>query len=109
MTALEDIAAERKRQFEVEGFDAAHDDRNKEFEMARAAACYARGDRWVDVPGRGMISLWPFEWPIYWWKPSLLLNYTDARRRDLVKAGALILAEIERLDRLAAKGGEAKP
>jgi hypothetical protein len=29
-----------------------------------------------------------------WWKPT-------NRRRDLVKAGALILAEIERLDRAA--------
>ena len=34
---------------------------------------------------------WP--WVRRWWKP------TD-RRRDLVKAGALILAEIERLDRI---------
>jgi hypothetical protein len=37
---------------------------------------------------------WP--WEDKWWKPK-------DRRRDLVRAGALIVAEIERLDRLAAK------
>jgi hypothetical protein len=38
---------------------------------------------------------WP--WSQDWWKPT-------NPRRDLVKAGALIAAEIERLDR--ATGGE---
>ncbi len=35
---------------------------------------------------------WP--WATSWWKPT-------TKRRNLVKAGALILAEIERLDRAA--------
>jgi len=35
---------------------------------------------------------WP--WNMVWWKPK---NY----RRDLVKAAALLVAEIERLDRKA--------
>lgn len=39
------------------------------------------------------IEVWP--WDESWWKPT-------NRRRDLVKAGALILAEIERLDRAEA-------
>ena len=58
-------------------------------ELSAAAACYAYFG-WVK-PSNGMA---PTEWPwdAEWWKP------TD-RRRDLVKAGALILAEIERLDR----------
>lgn len=37
---------------------------------------------------------WP--WSREWWKPK-------NPRRDLVKAGALIVAEIERLDRLEAQ------
>lgn len=41
---------------------------------------------------------WP--WHRVWWKPS-------TRRRNLVKAGALILAEIERLDRAAILKGDA--
>lgn len=57
--------------------------------MAVAAACYIMAD---DDPRADVPELWP--WPSEWWKP------TDVRR-DLVKAGALILAEIERLDRAA--------
>ena len=38
---------------------------------------------------------WPHTWDASWWKPK-------DRRRDLVRAGALIIAEIERLDRLDA-------
>jgi hypothetical protein len=57
--------------------------------MAKAAACYALGSQgW---PQRG-VNFWP--WDASWWKPA-------SNRRNLVKAGALILAEIERLDRAA--------
>jgi hypothetical protein len=60
-------------------------------EMARAAATYAMvGSAGVIDRGDGAPTTWP--WSAQWWKPS-------DRRRDLVKAGALILAEIERLDR----------
>jgi len=85
--AERDVLAERQRQQKIEGFNAAHDDAYRNDELSRAAICYALG-------GAGMGDFWP--WPIEWWKP------TD-RRRDLVKAGALIIAEIERLDRAAAK------
>src|SRR5207302_1652935 len=80
-SAIEDIAAERKRQIEVEGWDSQHDDNHDNGELAKAAACYAVGD--------------PMEWPwsLQWWKPR-------DRRRDLVRAGALIVAELERLDRM---------
>lgn len=79
--AEEDILKERSRQVVQEGWDAAHDDQHRDNELSRAAACYVIGN----------IGYWP--WSLDWWKP------TD-RRRDLVKAGALIIAEIERLDRL---------
>lgn len=94
MSAIEDIAAERRRQIEVEGFSAVCDDLYTQGELPAAAACYATGRAivavgpWFDGAG----SVWP--WSRRWWKP------TD-RRRDLIKAGALIVAEIERLDRLA--------
>jgi hypothetical protein len=93
MSAIEDIAAERQRQIDAELFTEAHDDNHPAGELAEAAACYAapdlfeRGVRQVPVG-------WP--WALKWWKP------TD-RRRDLVKAGALIAAEIDKLDRAAAK------
>lgn len=90
-----DVLAERERQQSVEGWAPEHDDKHTFGELADAAACYAivRGER---LPWRLRIvdKLW--RWRDDWWKPK-------ERRRDLVRAGALILAEIERLDR-ARKG-----
>jgi hypothetical protein len=90
--AIADIAAERERQVTVEGFGEAHDDEHAEGELAMAAACYA-----LHSTGKKRFSgfpstiLWP--WAFLWWRPK-------DRRRDLVRAAALIVAEIERLDRL---------
>lgn len=92
------VARERRRQVEAEGWTAEHDDTHTDAEMSLAAACYAlpnefpRRDRYV-------MSLWP--WAGAWWNPT-----TD--QRNLEKAGALTLAEMERLARAEArKGGEA--
>lgn len=87
--AAADVLAERQRQVTAEGWTAAHDDEYQHCEMAVAAACYIMAD---DDPRADVPELWP--WPSEWWKPTNI-------RRDLVKAGALILAEIERLDRAA--------
>ncbi|MBN6820664.1 hypothetical protein JRF84_13860 [Methylobacterium organophilum] len=96
--ALGDIARERRRQVEAEGWTPEHDDCHDEGEIADAAACYAAGripmaPAAASAQGHGYTPLWP--WDAKWWKPG------RDRRRDLVKAGALILAEIERLDRAA--------
>lgn len=91
-TGIERIAAERKRQIEVEGWDAEHDiSINGDGQLARAAACYALDDDCRDLLGSdGMSLLWP--WTKLWWKPS-----HENRIRELEKAGALIAAEIDRL------------
>jgi hypothetical protein len=82
------IAAERRRQTEVEGWTPEHDDGHRHSEMAEAAACYASlNGRDAEPPVR-----WP--WDERWWKPK-------GRVRDLVRAGALIAAEIDRLQRAA--------
>lgn len=88
---VRDVLAERKRQREKEGWSVAHDDCHTEGELAQAAACYA----WCPPRPLEVKKAWP--WGREWWKPTP----TD-RRRELVKAGALIIAEIERLDRAAA-------
>lgn len=106
-----EIAAERKRQVEDEGWTPEHDDEHESGEMARAAAAYALAASYPDffrmknsavdklreeysggkfTPLR---ELWPWDWA--WWKPK-------NRRRDLIRAAALIVAEVERLKRLAA-------
>ena len=93
--AAGDVLAERKRQIEAEGWTLDRDDEYTRFELARAGACYAEYGNWPahsEVPPNS----WP--WPAAWWKPS---DY----RRNLVKAAALILAEIERLDRLQSPKG----
>lgn len=103
--ALEEIAAERQRQISGEGWTPEHDDTQKMGELARAASVYAFCAADAVSPevarSQGASFLPPFDWPWSpeWFKPT-------NRRRDLVKAGALIVAEIERLDRLAAKAGD---
>lgn len=87
--AARDVLAERKRQVTAEGWTPEHDDGHSSEEMAIAAACYAESAGGYHHPST-VPSNWP--WPSKWWKPT-------TPRRDLVKAGALILAEIERLDR----------
>lgn len=105
-----EIAAERRRQIEVEGWGADHDDDHKDGSIAAAAACYAlpsqavgnrtaaewptRGECCVQVPYEKIPLLWPRSWHPKWWKPK-------ERRRNLVIAATLLVAEIERLDRLA--------
>ncbi len=86
-----DVILERDRQIKEEGWTPEHDDRYKRFELSMAASCYARhcdeNHEFKDQVPDG----WP--WDEEWWKPT-------SPRRDLIKAAALIIAEIERLDRL---------
>lgn len=90
-TGIELIAEERQRQGDVEGWTPEHDAQHKLCELSFAAAAYA-------VPPFGNTKdfkrthLWPFE-PCYW-KPS------NDRIKELVKAGALIAAEIDRLQNI---------
>lgn len=88
--AARDVLAERLRQVSAEGWTPERDDSYVDEQLARAAVCYAlpQGDYEIPEPP----EFWP--WDPAWWKPG-------HRRRELVKAGALILAEIERLDRAA--------
>lgn len=89
--AASDVLAERQRQVTAEGWTPGHDDEYEHGELADAAGCYALSSELFDCAGEPPR---PWPWPDEWWKPT-------NRRRDLVKAGALILAEIERLDRAA--------
>lgn len=89
--AVSDVVAERNRQKSVEGWTAAHDDQHIRGEMALAAACYAIAEFPSETAHEAARSLWP--WGDEWWKPK-------GFRRNLVRAAALILAEIERLDRI---------
>ncbi|HHM6437166.1 TPA: hypothetical protein ACRL36_000760 [Pseudomonas aeruginosa] len=92
-----DVQAERRRQIEAEGWTPEHDDEHADGQMAQAAGCYALhaggiGTDWPDGRQNGAALFWP--WDRDSWKPT-------TPRRDMVKACALALAEIERLDRAA--------
>lgn len=89
MTGVELISAERRRQVEQERWSAQHDDSHIDESLARAAACYAMPARFRARHKRGLWS-----WASKWWKPT-----PNDRVRELVKAGALIAAEIDRLTR----------
>lgn len=87
-----DVQAERRRQITAEGWTPDHDDLYCAAELPRAAAAYILSGANDEAP-----AIWPFS--AKWWKPR------DARA-NYMRAGALILAEIERLDRAAAAGKE---
>ena len=89
-----DVLRERYRQINNEGFDTGHDDRHPEGELARAASAYAFFGSLTGYARAAMAEEFPEDWPFSadWWKP------TD-RRGDLIKAAALIIADIERIDR----------
>lgn len=108
MSGIEAIAAERQRQIEKEGWTLEHDDEHTDGSLAAAAACYAypikiildvlsttiepsnpENDEYLAQIPVG----WPESWDCQWWKPK-------SYRENLVRAGALIAAEIDRLDRL---------
>ena len=96
---LDQIHHERKRQVVVEGFTRVHDDEHILGELSSAAACYAT---WF-IPTLGdQIKALAWPWDQEWWKPKDV-------RRDLIRAAALIVAEIERFDRQNAVGLHASP
>lgn len=91
-----DVTAERRRQIEVEGWTPEHDDEHASDEIAAYACLYAMppAARDWDATSSGYGATFGVAMLPSGWGCKL-----GDRRRELVKAGALILAEIERLDR----------
>lgn len=120
MNGAELIAAERRRQVEAEGFDAARDAGYVHGELAFAAVCYAlpAGSReltrrvtnapWGHLDETGQLpepsallpKRWPEGWDWRWWKPAVDedgVTSSAGRLVELARAGALIAAEMDRL------------
>jgi hypothetical protein len=92
------ISQERQRQIEQEGRTTEHDKQYRAGDLARAAACYAMpadkrawGYGLVSKRERSIVEKW-WPWAITSWKPT-----PNDRIKELVKAGALIAAEIDRI------------
>lgn len=104
--AIQLIHIERQRQRSQEGFTPEHDDNHRSGELSDAAQAYvhaarkqARGESHEYILELVAACEVPWPWEDEWWKPSA------SQIRNLVKAGALIVAEIERLQRIEANGG----
>lgn len=99
--AARDVLAERQRQVSAENWTSEWDDLKKGGDLSLAASCYASfAHAQLDVLKSNPPAAWP--WLAGWWKPS-------TPRRNLVKAGALLLAEIERIDRQGRDARTCKP
>lgn len=100
-----EVIAERFRQIESKGWSRPHDDQHSKGEIALAAGAYAVHAAALLNPGSSLQHLsellWP--WPPSGWKPASPSYDERPCRRDLVRAAALIVAEIERLDRAEAE------
>lgn len=129
MSGIDLIAAERHRQIDKEGWTPEHDDEHEGEELALAAACYAMPDtayhgtmnnRRVEIE-----DAWPWnaeefkgDRDVRAWGGTVTRQRVfssgrtpehrpgaptlcDLRIRELVKAGALIAAEIDRLQRFS--------
>lgn len=117
---MSDVVAERIRQIKKEGYLDAHDDKHDGGEIAIAATRYlaiaAEQIFYAKKVRENKHNMFPspitleeivqsvdegdlLDWP---WEAASFKPSTDPRR-NLVKAGAMILAEIDRLDRLAGK------
>ena len=93
------IAQERRGQIEREGYAPSEDDAYTAGELAQAACAYITWE-WSEAHDRDrhLALHWPMGWDLAAFKPK-------DRRSDLVRAGALLAAEIDRLDRKAAGHG----
>ena len=82
------IREERRRQIEQEGYDGMHDRHHTPQVLCRAAIGYAMHEDPSKLVADAAANLWP--WAKDFWKPKNHL-------RNLVRAGALIAAAIDRL------------
>ena len=99
-TGAELIYAERQRQIEKEGWTAERDDVvHADGGLAAAAVCYIKHDGEWPFPLRSDRSPLGWPWDSEWWKPK-------DRISNLVRAGALIAAEIDRLQRMKENSDE---
>lgn len=107
LTGAELISDERRRQVEVEGWTSEHDDTEQlDFDLASVGALYALHASLEKTPNMSMLfekvfSYW-YPWDKKYWKTTAPKDPI----RQLVKAGALIAAEIDRLQRIKDKKNE---
>jgi hypothetical protein len=111
---MEDVLDERTRQVFEEGWTQEHDDGHTDRSLAAAGATYAYlaaqtdeyAKHWSEMGWAGCSVVSKFLWPRGW-----NLDYLKVKvaRRMLVIAAALLIAEIDRIDRLEDAHAQAGP
>lgn len=97
LSGVHRIEDERRRQQAEEGWTPEHDDTHVNGELANAAIAYLLHEKpRKNIKRTSPPLFWP--WDGQYWKPK-------DRIRNLERAGALIAAEIDRLQRLENKKG----
>lgn len=111
-SGVELIAEERKRQIEVEGWDNLHDSDHDNMQLAGAAGCYvanainkdyfedkARFEVYVSAQNKMFFGAEHGDWQDGWpWDEKWDKRKKHDTKRSLVIAGALIAAELDRLN-----------
>lgn len=92
--ALASVQNERQRQITKSGYSFLHDDKHSNGELVYAAIAYALSPCDIEIQENDKsdflcYNFWPFIEPIK----------KGTERDNLVKAAALLIAEIERIDR----------
>lgn len=103
--AAQDILNERRRQIESEGWSEDHDDQHTDQSLALVAALYAAPVELfgAETDSNGRFFAFEDPWPTTW-DESWDRRDDFSPRRRLVVAAALLIAEIERIDRMNARG-----
>lgn len=91
--SIELVCDERLRQINQEGYDSTHDDSETDSQLSKSAIVYSCPEHLRDQ----VMNFW--QWDMQYFKPSSE-DTIDGRIRNLVKASALICAEIDRLERM---------
>lgn len=100
-----EVLAERQRQIDVEGYDAKHDSDHTPEQFVWAAIAYAmlsmqhpdkNGDRSLGLNSGGEDIRWTEHARLLWPWPGG--PKPKGQRRDLIRAAALILAALDRMD-----------
>ena len=87
MSAISDISKERERQF-IKGWNSDHDDSHCDGMLAGVAGVVAINETPFEEDIEDSLNDW-----------DIVSKWKGDRRRQLVIAAALLVAEIERLDR----------
>jgi hypothetical protein len=103
-TVLKQVAEERRRQVEDLGWSPEGDDKLTTGQLVRMGAGYALHSTLYASAGAGAPQ--PGSAPGFWPHDYAAFKPED-QRSDLIRAAALIVAEIERLDRAEAAAEKA--